>query len=168
VKPYLKQCAPPEFSATLPPIEQTICDLRVRHPGLDDDAPVGQVDLEHAAHPRDRDEHALGDGQRAARQARAGAARDPRHAGLRARPHDVADLGRAAGEHDRTGRRAVLQQAVGLVRAQLDAVGEDVRGAADRAQARQQRGRERRGFGGDGRSRDGHVASRRRQLAGPG
>ena len=24
VKPYLKQCAPPEFSATLPPIEQTI------------------------------------------------------------------------------------------------------------------------------------------------
>ena len=26
VKPYLKQCAPPEFSATLPPIEQTICD----------------------------------------------------------------------------------------------------------------------------------------------
>jgi hypothetical protein len=26
VKPYLKQCAPPEFSATLPPIVQTICD----------------------------------------------------------------------------------------------------------------------------------------------
>src|SRR3954466_7712252 len=24
VKPYLKQCAPPEFSATLPPIEHTI------------------------------------------------------------------------------------------------------------------------------------------------
>jgi hypothetical protein len=24
VKPYLKQCAPPEFSATLPPIVQTI------------------------------------------------------------------------------------------------------------------------------------------------
>lgn len=23
VKPYLRQCAPPEFSATLPPIEQT-------------------------------------------------------------------------------------------------------------------------------------------------
>jgi hypothetical protein len=26
VKPYLRQCAPPEFSATLPPIEQ-ICWL---------------------------------------------------------------------------------------------------------------------------------------------
>jgi len=26
VKPYFKQCAPPEFSAMLPPIEQTLCD----------------------------------------------------------------------------------------------------------------------------------------------
>ena len=26
VNPYLRQCAPPEFSATLPPIEHTICD----------------------------------------------------------------------------------------------------------------------------------------------
>jgi hypothetical protein len=26
VKPYFKQCAPPEFSATLPPIVQTCCD----------------------------------------------------------------------------------------------------------------------------------------------
>ena len=26
VKPYFRQCAPPEFSATLPPIEQTCCD----------------------------------------------------------------------------------------------------------------------------------------------
>ena len=26
VKPYLRQCAPPEFSATLPPIVQTCCD----------------------------------------------------------------------------------------------------------------------------------------------
>ena len=26
VRPYFKQCTPPEFSATLPPIEQAICD----------------------------------------------------------------------------------------------------------------------------------------------
>ena len=26
VKPYLRQCAPPEFSATLPPIVHTCCD----------------------------------------------------------------------------------------------------------------------------------------------
>ena len=26
VKPYLRQCAPPEFSATLPPMVQTDCD----------------------------------------------------------------------------------------------------------------------------------------------
>ena len=26
VKPYFRQCAPPEFSATLPPIVQTCCD----------------------------------------------------------------------------------------------------------------------------------------------
>jgi hypothetical protein len=26
VRPYFRQCTPPEFSATLPPIEQAICD----------------------------------------------------------------------------------------------------------------------------------------------
>jgi len=26
VKPYLRQCAPPEFSAVLPPIVQTCCE----------------------------------------------------------------------------------------------------------------------------------------------
>ena len=26
VRPYLRQCTPPEFSATLPPIEQAICE----------------------------------------------------------------------------------------------------------------------------------------------
>ena len=26
VKPYLRQCTPPEFSATLPPMVQAICD----------------------------------------------------------------------------------------------------------------------------------------------
>ena len=26
VKPYFRQCAPPEFSATLPPMLQTLCD----------------------------------------------------------------------------------------------------------------------------------------------
>ena len=26
VMPYFRQCTPPEFSATLPPIEQAICD----------------------------------------------------------------------------------------------------------------------------------------------
>ena len=26
VRPYLRQCTPPAFSATLPPIEQAICD----------------------------------------------------------------------------------------------------------------------------------------------
>ena len=114
-------------------------DLGVRHARLDDDALVGQVDLEHRAHPRERDEHALLDGQRAARQARAGAARDPRHAGVRAGLDDVAHLARARRQHDDAGRGLVLQQPVGLVRAQLVGVGVDVLAAAGLAQPVDQR-----------------------------
>ena len=75
------------------------------------------------------------DRQRAAGQAAARAARDPRHPRLVAGAHHRGDLG-AVGGQDRGARHdAVLQQAVGLVGAQLVAVGEDVRLAADRAQA---------------------------------
>ena len=65
-------------------------DLEVRDARLDDDAAAVEVDLEDAAHPRERDHDAAGDGQRAAREAGAGAARDERHAvgvaGAHARP----------------------------------------------------------------------------------
>jgi hypothetical protein len=132
-------------------------DLDVRHAGLDDDATALEVDLQHAAHPRDRDEHALGDRQRAAREARARAARDPRHAGVRARAHDVAHLRGAARQDDRAGRRAVLQQPVGFVRAQLDRLRQDVLFAADRAKAFKQRTSERgRLVVGDVQQRSGH------------
>ena len=65
------------------------------------------------------DQHAVLDRQRAAGQARAGAARDPRHARLGARPHDAPDLLGGAREHRRGRDRVVLEQAVGLVGPQL-------------------------------------------------
>ena len=129
-------------------------DLDVRDAGLHDDALVGQVDLEQRAHPRQRDQDPVLDRQRAARQARSRAARDPRHARVGARAHDVADLGGARRQHDRAGRRLVLQQPVGLVRAQLVGVGVDVLVAADLAQARDERGRDR-GVSGKRRRGDG-------------
>ena len=53
--------------------------------------------------PRGDDEDAVLDGQRAAGQARAGAARHPRHAGVRAGPHARLDLRGGAGQHRRAG-----------------------------------------------------------------
>ena len=54
--------------------------VEVGDTGLDDHAAAIEVDLEDAAHARDRDHDAAGDGQRTAREPRARAARDERHA----------------------------------------------------------------------------------------
>ncbi len=60
-------------------------DLEVRHPGLDDDPAVFEIDLEHAVQAGERDHDPVGDRQRAAREAGAGTARDERHAMRRGR-----------------------------------------------------------------------------------
>jgi hypothetical protein len=75
VNPYLKQCAPPEFSAMLPPIEHTLWlegsgvemgwahharDIQICDPGLGDDTLVVEVDLDDVAKARQDYQHALG------------------------------------------------------------------------------------------------------------
>jgi hypothetical protein len=114
-------------------------DVRVRHARLDADAVVLEVDLEHALHPRDHDEDAVVDRQRAAGEPRAGATGDPRHAGARACPHDARDLLRRAGEDGGGRDRVVLQQPVGLVGAQLVLVRVDPVVADDPAQLSDER-----------------------------
>ena len=51
-------------------------DVQIDDAGLDDDAGVGEIDFEDAVHAREADDDAVFDGQRAAAQAGAGAARD--------------------------------------------------------------------------------------------
>ena len=122
VKPYFRQCAPPEFSATLPPIVHTCCDSTdpARSSSRRRDRPrvtsrfvtparrrlaAVEVDLEDAVHARERDHDALGDRQRAAREAGAGAARDERDARVVAEPDDGLHLGRRRREGDERGNR---------------------------------------------------------------
>ena len=62
--------------------------------------------------PREHDQHAVRDRQRAARQPRAGAAGHPRHLGRVARADHVADLLGAAGQHRDRGALLVLRQSV--------------------------------------------------------
>ena len=72
VNPYLRQCAPPEFSATLPPMCRRIATRDRAHrnipcgatgrlrgldyAGFDDDALVGNVDFEDAVHAGEADD----------------------------------------------------------------------------------------------------------------
>ena len=69
---------------------------RVDHAGLDHGAPAHRVHPEDAVHPGERDEHRVGIGHRAAREAGAGAARDERHAGEVQQPDDLAHLRRGS------------------------------------------------------------------------
>ena len=84
-------------------------------PGLDGHTPVRDVDVEDAIQPAQRDDHAAGDGQRAAGQARAVPPRDERQALAMAEPHDR--LHRLGGRrHDDERRRfAKICERVALV-----------------------------------------------------
>jgi hypothetical protein len=110
-------------------------DLGVRHTGFHHDAPVLEVDLEHALHAAQDDHDPLRDGQGAAAQAAAGAAGDERRAVLEARLHRGGRLVGTAGQHDRAGGDRVLQQPVGFVGLELMALGDHVLGPADLLQA---------------------------------
>ncbi len=113
-------------------------DVRVRHARLDADAAVLEVDLQDPLHPREDDQHAVLDRQRAAREARARPAGDPRHLDARAGGDDLPHLLGGAGQHGRGRRDVVLQQAVRLVGAQLVLVRVDPLVAEDPAQLRDQ------------------------------
>ena len=137
VKPYLRQCAPPEFSATLPPIVHTLCELtdrarsnsraardacemsRLMTPGCTRMRAVRQVDVEDAVHPRGADDDAAVDRQRAAGEpgARRRAARSASRA--RAPAHAGRDFFGRRGQHHDARPDAVAEQPVALVGAQL-------------------------------------------------
>ena len=73
------------------------CDVEVRHARLDDDPLALDVDLEDPVHPRDRDDDAVRDRQRATREPGAGSARDERDAVPRAQPENRLHVSRRAG-----------------------------------------------------------------------
>ena len=98
--------------------------VEVRDPGLDDDALAREVDLEDPVHTGQRDDDAAGDGCRAARQPRARATSDERHALAMARAqHDLNVLG-GARKDDELGDRSVPGQPVALVHAELLGLGD--------------------------------------------
>ena len=148
VKPFLRQWAPPEFSATLPAdradllargigrVEEAVRrdrpgDVEVRDAGLDDDPLRGEVDLEDPVHPRERDDDSLRNGQRAAGQPGAGAAGDERHAFAGADADDALHLGGRAGEDDELRHRAPAREPVAVVDAELLGLRDHVPGADD-------------------------------------
>jgi hypothetical protein len=98
----------------------------VGHARLDENAAIGDVHLEDAAKPRQPDQHALLDRQRAAGEAGPGAARDPRHLLLVAGAHDPGDLVRRARQHDGHRARRVLEQPVRLIGRELPLVRDEV------------------------------------------
>ncbi len=103
-----------------------LADVEVRDSRLDDDALRCQVDFENPVHARQRDDDALRDGKRAARESRPRAARDERHALAGADLHGRLYLGRRAGQHDELGHRAPAGQAVAIVDAKLLGLGDHI------------------------------------------
>ena len=93
--------------------------LEVRHAGLDDDSLRVEVDVEHAVHARQRDDDALGDRERAAGEAGAGAARDEGDPVLVAGADDRLDVLRRLDQADRGRDHPPPGQPVALVGAEI-------------------------------------------------
>ena len=108
-----------------------LADVEVRHAGLDDDALRREVDLENPLHPGERDDDAVGDRERAAGEAGAGAAGDERYALAGADPDDPLHLCRRAGEDDELRHRAPAREPVAVVGPQLLRLADHVGGADD-------------------------------------
>jgi len=119
VTPYLRQCGPPEFSATVAPTLQasgwrgrgvvvTVGANLIREPdidqaGFDDGALVSVVHLEHAVHPVEADDDAAFEGQRPAGEARPCSSGHERNALPHAQADDLGDLGGALGRTTTSG-----------------------------------------------------------------
>ena len=93
--------------------------LEVRHAGLDDDSLRVEVDVEHAVHARQRDHDTLGDRERAAGEAGAGAARDEGDPVLVAGADDRLDVLRRLDQADRGRDHPPPGQPVALVGAEI-------------------------------------------------
>ena len=114
-------------------------DGRVGDARLDADPSVVEVDLEDPGEPGQHDEHAVGDRQRAAGQAGAGAPGDPRHPGRGAGRHHARTSSPSPGSTATAGRAWYCSRPSRLVGAQLVLMGEHPVGADDPAQLCEQR-----------------------------
>ncbi len=90
-------------------------DAEVGAPGLDPDDAIVVVGLEHPVQPRHAQDHAVGGGQRAARQRGARAPRHHRHALLVANLQHRGDLGGRPRQHCGQRRAAIGAEPVALV-----------------------------------------------------
>ena len=126
VTPYLRQCGPPEFSATLPPIVQAfwldgsgakknpsfwtyLAQLQVDHAGFDQGGSIFAIDLEDAIHPGQGDDDPALLRDRTAGEPGARAPRNDRKSRLGSQLDDRRDLWRSFGQDDR--RRAPVSTA---------------------------------------------------------
>ena len=129
VTPYLKARGPPALVAALPPnrahlerrrvgrVEQPDLLDRGLHlagddPGLDHADQIVGIDLDDPLHLLGRQDDAAGDGQGAADQAAAGAARGHRHLRLGADPQDRRDLVGGLAQRRAVGRVLAAERAL--------------------------------------------------------
>jgi hypothetical protein len=112
------------WSVEIPLRGNTLGYMCIDHSGLDDDQPVGDVDIENAVHARQADNDAARCGQRAATQARACAATDKGNfvPGTEA-DHRLHLLGRAR-QHHCFRHHAEIRQPVALISLQLAGAGD--------------------------------------------
>jgi hypothetical protein len=113
-------------------------EVQVDNAGLHDRTEIGDIDLEDARHPCERDDDAALDRDRATGESRASSARNDRHGVLVAEARKCRDVGGVVGEHDRVGRRRI-DGAVVLVQQQVFVGAEDFCRAEERDQAAHQR-----------------------------
>ena len=99
-------------------------DLGVHDPRLDDGNPLGGVEPQNAGQAVEGDDDAVRDGQRAARQAGAAAARDKGQAFLVAEADQLDHFVRGLRDGHRQGARAESRQRIALVGGQLLGPGE--------------------------------------------
>src|SRR5207248_34303 len=107
--------------------------------GLNKSAAVAVIDFEDALHTRQSDHDAAANGQTAAGQAGAGAARQERHVELVAQLNDADDLLRRGREDDDVGLVLLDGVAVALVDEQVAGRGDEAVAADDFAEAVDQR-----------------------------
>ena len=101
-------------------------DRQVDNAGFDDHPGVVGVDGQDPAQPRQHDEHAAGDRDRATGQARARAAGHERYACRGAQPYRLDHVVPALREHHDRGAHAEGGEAVALVGPELGGLGEDL------------------------------------------
>ncbi len=94
-------------------------DVEIDHPGFDDHASIWKINLEDAIHSREADHNPVFNGECAAAQARAGAARNERDSFAVTDSNDPLNFFRGIWQQDRARHDAKIRQSVALVGMQL-------------------------------------------------